>query len=86
LLPTHAQICRASQRAPKRLRQLESVAGRGLLLGCGSKQQAPAAHYVTLAARCPSAAVAENGAAGGGSSSEEEWRLVYRSEAVRHDA
>jgi hypothetical protein len=51
----------------KRLRQLESIAGRGLLLGCAGKA-APAAatHYVTLSARH-----------GGGS-----WRLVYRSAAV----
>ena len=55
------------QALAKRLRQLESVAGRGLLLGCAGKAApAAAAHYVTLSARC-----------GGGS-----WRLVYRSEAV----
>lgn len=68
------------QRAPMRLRQLESVAGRGLLLGAGSKQQAPAAHYVTLAARCPSALGSGETSGSGG---EEEWSLVYRSEAVR---
>lgn len=74
------------QRAPKRLRQLESLSGRGLLLGCGTKQQAPAAHFVTLAARCPPAPGAEGGREGaGGSSGGGEWRLVYRSEAVRRD-
>lgn len=80
--PHASHLCHARQRAPKRLRQLESVAGRGLLLGCGTKQQAPAAHYVVLAARCPSVAAAEDGAAGSSSSGEDEWRIIYRSEAV----
>lgn len=57
------------QSFPKRLRQLESVAGRGLLHGNSGKPGVPAfAHYMTLAAR---------------QAGETVWRLVYRSEEVR---
>lgn len=69
------------QHPPKRLRQLEYIGGRGLLLGCGSKGVAPAAHYVTLAAR--STEQNSGGDGGAGPSSDASWRLVYRSEVVR---
>ncbi len=64
------------QRPPKRLRQLESVSGRGLLSGAGnSKAWAPAAlHYVTLSARLAGTAA---------DAGDDGWHLLYRSEAVR---
>ena len=72
----------AVQQPRKRLRQLDGVAGRGLLLGCPSKAAPPCAHYFSLAARCPGGD--EPGAgAGPGGGGERQWRLVYRSEAVR---
>lgn len=57
-----------SQHPARKLRQLESVAGRALLAGVGGKDGTPAAlHCVTLAA-CD--------VAGGA------WQVLYRSEAV----
>ena len=84
-----------TQPPAKRLRQLESVSGRGLLLGCGDTASikgaapataalsaaSPAAHYVSVAARCcgGNGDDDDDGSSSGGGAS---WRLVYRSEAV----
>ncbi|KAL4854482.1 UV radiation resistance associated protein [Chlorella vulgaris] len=71
---SHSQ---APWHASKRLRQLECISGRGLVLGCASKVSAPAAHYVTLSARC-----VDGGEGSSTPAFDATWRLLYRSEAV----
>lgn len=74
----HFAIVRLTlQHASKRLRQLECISGRGLVLGCASKVSAPVAHYVTLSARC-----VDGGEGSSTPAFDATWRLLYRSEAV----